>query len=319
MSPGEHEELCRQVEELVSKGYVHERMSPCTQPRGPLDLMSFHVSGSVTKKVQDFVEGLPYHGDSSDDNLVKNSRTNFVYPWGNDAGSSVEERALFSKGARPCEEKAFIQSGITWLNFQKRNKDMLSSKWHTLNHNCQKFNAIYKRCRRLSKSGENELDVMKRARTTYRDKNKNTPFIQEDALKVLRTHSKWDAPSPAPVDLTEDEHIPAVNTDELFGPDARPRPPGKQRPGKKTKSDTSASTGGSSSSSQWEIMTQELRLKREAAEKAFEVAKEIDRTVMRLEEMKFLAIITKDLSEDDAYFINEQKHAIRDKYQLYRK
>ncbi|GKE88235.1 hypothetical protein Tco_1565710 [Tanacetum coccineum] len=37
---------------------------------------------------------LAYHGDSSDDDLVGNSRTNFVYLWGNDAGLSVEERAL---------------------------------------------------------------------------------------------------------------------------------------------------------------------------------------------------------------------------------
>nr|GFD00096.1 putative reverse transcriptase domain-containing protein [Tanacetum cinerariifolium] len=59
MSPGEHEELRRQVEELVSKGHVRERMSLCAQPHGPLDLMSLHVSGSVPKKVHDFVEGLP--------------------------------------------------------------------------------------------------------------------------------------------------------------------------------------------------------------------------------------------------------------------
>nr|GEV21352.1 putative reverse transcriptase domain-containing protein [Tanacetum cinerariifolium] len=58
MSPGEHEELRRQAEEF------------------------------------DFVEGLPYHGDSFDDDLVGNSRTNFVYPWGNDEGLSIEERAL---------------------------------------------------------------------------------------------------------------------------------------------------------------------------------------------------------------------------------
>nr|GFA80482.1 putative reverse transcriptase domain-containing protein [Tanacetum cinerariifolium] len=86
MSPVEHEELRRQVEELVSKGHVRERMIPCAQPRGPLDLISLHVSGSVPKKAQNFVEGLPYHGDSSDDDLFRNSRTNFVYPWGNDEG-----------------------------------------------------------------------------------------------------------------------------------------------------------------------------------------------------------------------------------------
>nr|GFA19584.1 putative reverse transcriptase domain-containing protein [Tanacetum cinerariifolium] len=80
MSLGEHEELRRQVEELVSKGHIRERMSSCAQPHGPHDLMSLYVSGSVPKKVQDFDEGLPYHGDSSDDDRVGNSRTNFVYP-----------------------------------------------------------------------------------------------------------------------------------------------------------------------------------------------------------------------------------------------
>nr|GFC19751.1 putative reverse transcriptase domain-containing protein [Tanacetum cinerariifolium] len=94
MSPGEHEELHRQVEELVSKVHVRERTSQCAQPHGPLDLMSLHVSGYLPKKVHDFVKGLPYHGDSSDDDLVGNSRTNFVYPLRNDAGPSVEERAL---------------------------------------------------------------------------------------------------------------------------------------------------------------------------------------------------------------------------------
>ncbi|GKC35581.1 hypothetical protein Tco_1047965 [Tanacetum coccineum] len=37
---------------------------------------------------------LPYHGDSSDDDLVVNSRENFIYPWGNDAGPSIEEWAI---------------------------------------------------------------------------------------------------------------------------------------------------------------------------------------------------------------------------------
>nr|GEY25083.1 probable E3 ubiquitin ligase SUD1 isoform X2 [Tanacetum cinerariifolium] len=77
LCPREHEELRRQVEEFVSNGHIRKIMSTCAHPRGPLDLMSLYVSGSVPKKVQDFVEGLSYHGDSSDDDLVGNSRTNF--------------------------------------------------------------------------------------------------------------------------------------------------------------------------------------------------------------------------------------------------
>ncbi|GKD59917.1 hypothetical protein Tco_1297426 [Tanacetum coccineum] len=196
---------------------------------------------------------------------------------------------------------------------------MLSSKWSTLNHHCQKFNAVYKRCNRLKKSDENEVDLMKRARGIYQDENKNNSFNHKKAWAVLRKHVKWDAPDPAPVDLTEeenvlDEHVSAVNTDELFGPDARPRPPGKQRPRKKTKSDTSASTGGSNSPYQFgEFMSHELRLKWEAAEKAFEVSKEKDRTITRSEELRFLALSMKDLSPDDAYWTELQKKQIKDK------
>ncbi|GJR42150.1 hypothetical protein Tco_1310253 [Tanacetum coccineum] len=146
----------------------------------------------------------------------------------------------------------------------------------------------------------------------YQDENKNNLFNHEKAWAVLRKHAKWDAPDPAAVDLIEDENVPdehvsAVNTDELFGP-------GKQRPGKKTKSDTSASTGGCNSSSQFgEFMSHELRLKREAAEKAFEVSKEKDRTITRLKELRFLAFSTKDLSPDDEYWIDLQKKQIKDK------
>ncbi|GKC34767.1 hypothetical protein Tco_1047151 [Tanacetum coccineum] len=56
-----------------------------------------------------------------------------------------------------------------------------------------------------------------------------------------------------------------------------------------------------------ELMEQELRLKRKAVERAFEAQAEKDRTLMRLEELRFLATSTKDLNEDDAYWIKKQK------------
>nr|GEW64706.1 hypothetical protein [Tanacetum cinerariifolium] len=89
--------------------------------------------------------------------------------------------------------------------------------------------------------------------------------------------------------------------------------PGKQRPGKKIKSDTSASTGGSQSSQFGEFVSHELRLKREAAEKAFEASKDKDETIKSLEELRFLALSTKDLSEDDAFWIERKKAQIKAK------
>nr|GEX66401.1 hypothetical protein [Tanacetum cinerariifolium] len=120
LCPGEHEELRRQVEEFVSKGHIRKIMSTCAQPRGPLDLMSLHVSGHVPKKVHDFVEGLPYHGDSFDDDLVGNSRTNFVYPWGNDEGPSIKERSLLFLDAQDCVKKKALVMYI-----QSQNIDLL--------------------------------------------------------------------------------------------------------------------------------------------------------------------------------------------------
>nr|GEW53829.1 hypothetical protein [Tanacetum cinerariifolium] len=123
----------------------------------------------------------------------------------------------------------------------------------------------------------------------------------EDAWAILKFHPKWDAPEQ--VDLTGD--VPGATQEDLFGHDARPRP------AKKTKSDATASTNGSSASTQFgKLMEQELRLKREAAEKAFKAQAEKDRTLMRLEELRFLATSTKDL-DDDAYWIKKQKRLIK--------
>ncbi|GJV80391.1 hypothetical protein Tco_1516261 [Tanacetum coccineum] len=51
---------------------------------------------------------LPYHGDSSDDDPVVNSRANFVYPGENDAGPSIEERAILFLEAQDRVKKGPI-------------------------------------------------------------------------------------------------------------------------------------------------------------------------------------------------------------------
>ncbi|GKE97314.1 hypothetical protein Tco_0020665, partial [Tanacetum coccineum] len=53
---------------------------------------------------------IPYHGDSSDDDLAMNSRTNFVYPGGNDGGPSIEEWAdLFLEAQDRVKKRASNQ------------------------------------------------------------------------------------------------------------------------------------------------------------------------------------------------------------------
>nr|GEW90598.1 hypothetical protein [Tanacetum cinerariifolium] len=74
-----------------------------------------------------------------------------------------------------------------------------------------------------------------------------------------------------------------------------------------------SSTGGSQSSQFGEFVSHELRLKREAAEKAFEASKDKEETVKSLEELRFLALSTKDLSDDDAYWIERKKAQIKAK------
>ncbi|GJT84247.1 hypothetical protein Tco_1058589 [Tanacetum coccineum] len=84
--------------------------------------------------------------------------------------------------------------------------------------------------------------------------------------------------------LTSNEQVPGGGHEELFDEDPRPRPSGKARPAKKSKSEATTSTGGSNSSNPFgDMMSTEFRLKREAAKSAYEVAKEKDRTIVCLE------------------------------------
>nr|GEZ15432.1 hypothetical protein [Tanacetum cinerariifolium] len=73
------------------------------------------------------------------------------------------------------------------------------------------------------------------------------------------------------------------------------------------------SVAGNGRPPKWEFVSHELRLKREAAGKAFEAAKDKDETIKSLEELRFLALSTKDLSDDDAYWIERKKAQIKAK------
>nr|GEV90165.1 hypothetical protein [Tanacetum cinerariifolium] len=139
--------------------------------------------------------------------------------------------------SKKSKEKEAEPTGDVTLRWSSDEEALLAECYVAVSEDCNVGRSQAKdTCHRLKKSGENEVDLMGRARVMYQDESRNSPFNHEKAWAILRQHVKWDAPEVAPVELTEDEtgdfHA-TVNTDELFGADPRPRPPGKQRPGKK--------------------------------------------------------------------------------------
>ncbi|GJX36563.1 hypothetical protein Tco_0758483 [Tanacetum coccineum] len=113
---------------------------------------------------------------------------------------------------------------------------MVTGKWTKMHGDCQRFNGIYKHLNR--KSGESDADLVENAKTAYHDRT-GKKFIYPHVWNILKNYPKWDAAEP----------IDADNLQELFGPDPRERPVGKQRAPEKQKSIETTSAGGSQSES----------------------------------------------------------------------
>ncbi|GJT05275.1 hypothetical protein Tco_0839737 [Tanacetum coccineum] len=141
----------------------------------------------------------------------------------------------------------------------------------------------------------------------FKDENKGRSFSQESSWEILRASPKWDAPEPVTIPSVNVEGTSGGNA-ELFGQDKRARPLGA-RAAKKTKSESSSGTARSQSGMFADAMQTELRLK-------WESQQENDRTVIKFEELRFLATKTDDLSPQDAAIIEMQKDLIRAKYPL---
>ncbi|GKA42145.1 glutathione S-transferase T3-like protein [Tanacetum coccineum] len=164
-----------------------------------------------------------------------------------------------------------------------RTKNMLTGKWTRMHGDCQRFNAYYKQANR--KSGENEADLIETVKTVY---------LEQDVT----------------------EPIDGDNLQEVFGPDKRERPAGKQRAGKKQKSvETSGSTGGSQSESVSSLVSQDYKRKCDAAKRAYEAQREKDLAIKKCEDMRFLMIDTSNLPPHKRAFIERQQAEIMRKYQ----
>ncbi|GJR84916.1 hypothetical protein Tco_0155701 [Tanacetum coccineum] len=139
---------------------------------------------------------------------------------------------------------------------------------------CQRFNAYYKQANR--KSGENEADLIETVKTVYLERV-GKKFQYPHVWKFLKEYPKWDAA----------ESIDGDNLQEVFGPDKRERPAGKQH----------------------------YRRKCDAAERAHEAQREKDLAIKKCEEMRFLMMDTSNLPPHKRAFIERQQAEIMRKYQ----
>ncbi|GKA90797.1 hypothetical protein Tco_0812667 [Tanacetum coccineum] len=112
-----------------------------------------------------------------------------------------------------------------------RTKNMMTGKWTRMHGDCQRFNGIYKHLNR--KSGESDVDLVENAKTIYIDRY-GKKILYPHVWSILKNYPKWNAAKP----IDED------NLQELFGPDQRERPVGKQRAKKKQKTIETTSVGG---------------------------------------------------------------------------
>ncbi|GJS00406.1 exocyst complex component EXO84B [Tanacetum coccineum] len=120
----------------------------------------------------------------------------------------------------------------------------------------------------------------------------------------------------------QDDPIDEDNLQELFGPDPRERPAGKQRAPKKQKSvDTSSaggstggSTGGSQSESVSSLVSQDYRRKCDAAERAYEAKREKELAMMQCRELEFLMLDPSSLPPAKRAIIEKKQAEIMRKY-----
>ncbi|GJZ61139.1 hypothetical protein Tco_0617276 [Tanacetum coccineum] len=97
-------------------------------------------------------------------------------------------------------------------------------------------------------------------------------------------------------------------------PYTRPRPAGKTRPAKKTKSETKGSSGGSASGSISDFVSEDLRRKLQAGTSAYEAKKQKELAMMEFKEMEFLTIDAYQLPEPKASIIRRRQEIIIEKY-----
>nr|GEX45628.1 calcineurin B-like protein 4 [Tanacetum cinerariifolium] len=161
------------------------------------------------------------------------------------------------------------------------------------------------RSRRLSASHKgskkNETDHIEAAKITFAAQQlKGRKFQLGHVWRILKGHSKWDALEP----LDTKDHT------DIFGPDTRPCPAGKND---QICAKMTGSSGGSASGSISDFVSDDLRRKLQAGTSAYE-RKQKELAMMEFKEMEFLTIDADQLSKRKASIIRKRQKIIIAKY-----
>ncbi|GKA00911.1 hypothetical protein Tco_0673576 [Tanacetum coccineum] len=114
--------------------------------------------------------------------------------------------------------------------------------------------------------------------------------------------------------FTKTEPIDEDNLEELFGPDPRERPAGRQRALKKQKLVETSSVGRSQSESASSLVSQDYRRKCDAAERRYEAKREKEVAMMEYRELEFLMLDPSSLPPEKRAIIERKQVAIMRKY-----
>ncbi|GJY28376.1 hypothetical protein Tco_0404143 [Tanacetum coccineum] len=160
-------------------------------------------------------------------------------------------------------------------------KNMITGKWSRMHGDCQRFNAIHKHLTRKTK--KSDADLVENAKTSYIEQC-GRKFQYDHVWIILKNYPKWNAMEP----IDED------NLEDLFGPDPRERPAGKQRASKKQK-------------------LIDIR-KYDAVERAYEAKREKELAMMQCRELEFLMLDPSTLPPEKRVIIEKKQAEIMKKY-----
>ncbi|GJU38238.1 hypothetical protein Tco_1191195 [Tanacetum coccineum] len=187
------------------------------------------------------------------------------------------------------------------LGFKSRNKNILTGKWTPMNHDVQKFNAIYNQTELLSR--ENEENLYTRVLILFRDQY-GVEFRHRYAWLFLKDKYKWTNPESTQERRTRGR-VTGEDEPEMFGEDAIPRPSGAPRKSKSQRSSASPSVTSGSSKNRLTVFFQEqIQLDREAKKESLDRELAARLAVVELqkrnEDLKILTFDITGMNPDDA-------------------